>query len=46
VLRLLAEERIDVETLITHRFPLEKTQLAFEMFADPTSEAVKVVVEP
>ncbi len=41
-LKLVEDKRIDVESLITHRFPLEKTLQAFELAH--SGNAMKVVV--
>ena len=43
-IRLVAEGRVDVRSLVTHRFPLEKTLEAFGVAG--RREGVKVVVEP
>jgi 2-desacetyl-2-hydroxyethyl bacteriochlorophyllide A dehydrogenase len=37
--------QVQLERLITHRFPLEQAQQAFEALADPHSGAVKVMLE-
>ncbi|MCX7795704.1 MAG: NAD(P)-dependent alcohol dehydrogenase [bacterium] len=43
---LLARGKVDLKTLITHRFPLEKTQEALE-FADKNKDkCIKVIVNP
>jgi threonine dehydrogenase-like Zn-dependent dehydrogenase len=44
-LRWLAERRIDVRPIITHRFPLSEIQQAFELFAERRDGALKVFVE-
>jgi threonine dehydrogenase-like Zn-dependent dehydrogenase len=41
----IAEGRIDVRSLVTHRFPLSEIQRAFETFRDHTDGALKVLVE-
>jgi len=46
VLELMSRGRIDVKPLITHEFPLDRVQEAFETAADPASGAIKVVVYP
>ncbi len=41
----IAERRIDVNPLVTHRFPLSQIQQAFETFRDRRDGAIKVFVE-
>ncbi len=43
-LRLVAAGAVDVQSLVTHRFPLERVREAFELAAARTG--LKVVVEP
>ena len=43
---LLGAGTVDVSGMITHRFPLEQAERAFEVLSDPAERAVKVVVEP
>lgn len=45
VARLVFSRRLDVRTLITHRYPLEQTDQAVELAAHPKPESLKVVVE-
>lgn len=42
---MLEARRVDLLGMITHRFPLENVQAAFELLADPNAEAVKILVE-
>lgn len=44
-MRWVAERRIDVSPLVTHRFPLRDIQQAFETFVDRRDGALKVFVE-
>ena len=41
----IAEKRIDVRPIITHRFPLREIQQAFETFVDRKEGALKVLVD-
>ncbi len=42
---MLAARRVDLQRLVTHRFSLENVQDAFELLADSSAEAVKILVE-
>ncbi len=42
---MLAARRVDLQGLITHRFPLQEVQQAFDLLADPHAETVKILVE-
>jgi L-iditol 2-dehydrogenase len=44
-IRLVEEGRVDLQSLITHRFPLEKAAEAFELNAEYKDNVVKVIVE-
>jgi threonine dehydrogenase-like Zn-dependent dehydrogenase len=44
-MRWIGEGRIDVSKVITHRYPLEQIQTAFETFRDRRDGALKVLVE-
>ena len=43
---LLADGKVDLKALLTHRFPLEKISEAFDTFVERKSGAIKVVVNP
>jgi L-iditol 2-dehydrogenase len=42
--RLVFSRRLDVRTLITHRFPLEETSNAIALAAHPTPDSLKILV--
>jgi threonine dehydrogenase-like Zn-dependent dehydrogenase len=42
---MIAQGRIDVTPLITHRFPFHRVQEAFETFAERRDGAIKVLVD-
>lgn len=44
-MRWIGEGRLNVKPLITHRFPLENIQEAFEVFLEKRDGALKVLVE-
>lgn len=46
VARLVFSRQLDVRELITHRFPLVQTAEAIDLAANPSAEALKVVVHP
>ncbi|HEX8940558.1 MAG TPA: alcohol dehydrogenase catalytic domain-containing protein [Candidatus Limnocylindrales bacterium] len=46
VLPLVAQRRIDVGRIITHRFPLAAYGEALRTFRDPGAGAIKIVLEP
>jgi (R,R)-butanediol dehydrogenase/meso-butanediol dehydrogenase/diacetyl reductase/L-iditol 2-dehydrogenase len=43
---LKMSERIDLEKLVTHVFPLDDLQKALETCFDPQAESIKVIIEP
>ena len=45
-LQLLKEKRLKTTPMITHRFPLEETEKAFQTFEDTGSQALRVLIEP
>lgn len=44
--RLVAEGKVDVASLITHRFPLDEAQAAFDTMRTDTEGAIKVQIAP
>ncbi len=44
VARLVFSRKLDVRPLLTHRFPLEKTAHAVKLAANPSADALKVLV--
>jgi threonine dehydrogenase-like Zn-dependent dehydrogenase len=42
---MIAQGRLDVSPLITHRFPFHRAQAAFETFAERRGGAIKVLLE-
>ena len=42
---LVENKRVNLKSLITHRFPLDELQKGFEVLLDPKQEAIKVVIE-
>jgi len=45
-LALIASSRLQVKPLITHTFPLDAAQQAFQTAADPAADSIKVLVVP
>ncbi len=45
-IQLLSQRRIDVKSLMTHRFPLSQIQEAFKLFHERKGEAVKILIKP
>ena len=45
-LDLVSYGMVDVKAVITHRFPLEQWEAAFELFADVDGGALHVGIEP
>ena len=46
ILRLIEEGRIDTTPLITHTFPLERIEEAYDLFENHRDGVIKVAVEP
>jgi L-iditol 2-dehydrogenase len=44
VARLVFSRRLDVRSLITHRFPLAETAEAVALAAQPTPDSLKIIV--
>jgi threonine dehydrogenase-like Zn-dependent dehydrogenase len=45
-IQLLSNGRIDVKSLITHRYPLSDIRKAFEVFETKKNEAIKIMINP
>jgi L-iditol 2-dehydrogenase len=45
VARLIFSRKLNVQKLVTHRFPLEQTAQAIALAANPTPESLKIVVD-
>lgn len=45
ILRLIAEGKLNTEPLITHTYPLERIEEAYELFEDKRDGVIKVAVE-
>jgi L-iditol 2-dehydrogenase len=43
---LMASGKINVNPIITHELPLERAQEAFELFDNPESDTIKVILKP
>ena len=46
VAKIVFARKLDVRSLITHQFPLAQTAVAVELASHPTSESLKIVVNP
>ncbi len=44
-LQLLEEKKLQILSMITHRFPLDKTAEAFKVFEDKIPDALRIVIE-
>lgn len=44
--RLMAEDRLDVSSLITHRFPLDEAAAGYDVVLENPGEALGVIFEP
>lgn len=45
-LKLLEEKRLNITSMITHRFPLEETTKGFKTFEDKGENALRILIEP
>ena len=45
-LLLLKEKKLNLTSMITHRFPLEEAEKAFRTFDDKGSNALRILIEP
>ena len=46
ILKLIADGRIDTTPLITHRFPLDRIEEAYNVFENRLDGVIKIAVEP
>ncbi len=46
LLRLIADGRLDVQALITHRLPLERILEGYDIFEHRTGDCIKCVITP
>ena len=46
LMSVLRTERIDLRPLVTHRFPLERIEEAYELFANQRDGVIKVAITP
>ena len=46
LLKHIREGRVDARKIISHRFPLEKAQKAYDTFSDKTDNCIKCVLLP
>jgi threonine dehydrogenase-like Zn-dependent dehydrogenase len=46
LLDVLASERLDLSALVTHRFPLDEIQQAYELFSHQRDGVLKVAIRP
>ena len=45
ILKLIAEDKINTEALITHTYPLDRIEEAYELFENKRDGVIKVAVE-
>jgi threonine dehydrogenase-like Zn-dependent dehydrogenase len=45
-LKLLEEKRLNITSMITHRFPLEETARGFKTFEDKGENGLRILIEP
>jgi L-iditol 2-dehydrogenase len=45
-LDLISSDRVRVDDLVTHRFPLDRIGEAYELFARPRDTSLKIIIEP
>lgn len=45
VIKMISKKIINVDQLVTHRFPMEKAQEAIELAGDPSKGSIKVIIE-
>jgi L-iditol 2-dehydrogenase len=45
-IKLISERLVDVDSLVTHRFPIEESAKAFDLQAEGRDGAVKSIILP
>jgi L-iditol 2-dehydrogenase len=45
-IQVLEEKRLEIVSMITHRFPLDETAEAFRTFEEKVPDALRIVIEP
>ena len=45
-MRFVFSREMDLEALISHRFPLEQVDRGFELAAHPKPDTMKIVIQP
>jgi threonine dehydrogenase-like Zn-dependent dehydrogenase len=46
LMNIVASGRVDLRPLITHRFPLERIEEAYDLFANQRDGVLKVAIVP
>ena len=46
LIEIVGGGRVDLSPLVTHRFPLDRIEEAYELFANPRDGVLKVAITP